>query len=419
MCGRLPDADVALTALSYASQIVFLLMVAMIGLTVGSVALVSRAHGAGDPDRVNHVLEQSTILTVAMAILTAALGNLFAPWLLMALAAEGPSLEAGLAYLRPLLLGSPFYYLSILYAAVLRGVGNTALAFRVALVSNAVNVVLNYGFILGNLGFPALGVRGAAFGTVIAYATSVGLMVYALNRGAIEGLKVRMPRPNRLDGPLLYELWGIGAPAAADMVILNAGFIAIVGMLGRLDEIAVAAHGVGIRVQALAFVPGMSISQAAAAMIGNALGAGDRAEADRIVKAGVAMCTAAMVSLGALFILAATPIVQIFDVQPHTELMRYSVRWMEILGIAMLPVGIWIGFAGMLGGSGATGTSLRIQAVTTLGIQIPVGYVLGYTLDLGPAGVWLGLPIAFTFKALLGFVAWRSGRWARTGVRLE
>jgi putative MATE family efflux protein len=304
------------------------------------------------------------------------------------------------------------------YAAVLRGVGNTALAFRVALVSNAINVAVNYCLILGNFGFPALGVQGAAFGTVIAFSVSVGLMVHHLRHGAIPGLDVRFRLVNP-DRPMLRELWGIGAPAALDMVILNAGFLAIVGMLGRLEEVAVAAHGVGLRVQALAFVPGMSISQAAGAMIGNALGAGNQAEARRTVWAGVAMCTGVMTGLGLLFIVAAEPIVHIFKVHAGSALEMWSVRWMVILGVAMLPVGIWIGFVGMLSGSGATRTSLRINALSTLLVQIPVGWLLGFPLGMGPTGVWMGLPIAFTLKALLGYGAYRRGLWARTGVTLD
>ena len=130
-----------------------------------------------------------------------------------------------------------------------------------ALGSNALNVGLNYLFILGGAGFPALGLTGAALGTGLSQLAAVAVLTLLLARGAEPALQVR-PRLARIDRALMSDLIRIGAPASADILILNAGFLSIVGMLGRLDPLAVAAHGMGLRVQALAFVPGMSISQA-------------------------------------------------------------------------------------------------------------------------------------------------------------
>ncbi len=415
MCGRLPDSEVALTALGFSTQIVFLLMVAMIGLTVGTVALVARAHGAGEAGRVTHVLMQSTQLTGLVALFVATVGNLLAPWMLRLLGATGEPLVVGLAYLRPLLTGSIFFYMNILYAAVLRGVGNTRLPFAVAIASNVVNIVLNYGFILGGWGFPALGVQGAAYGTVISYAFSIVLMVLLLRRGAVPGITVPL-RICKMDRPLIRELWDVGWPAAGDIVILNAGLISIVAFIGRIDEVAVAAHGVGIRVQSLAFVPGMSISQCAGAMIGNALGRGDVEEARRVVRAARRLCTLVMTVLAIVFVALAYPIVHIFDVAPGSALEAYAVDWVRILGVGMAPVGIWIAYAGMLGGAGATMRSLRINFMTTIWLQIPLSWVFGYPLGFGVAGVWAAFPVAFIFKAALGHREYTSGSWTRTGL---
>ena len=134
MCGRLENAEHALSALGFATQVIFLLMVAMIGLTTGNVALVARAFGAKDHDRVNHLFRQSTLLIIYLAIAVAVLGNLAAPAILRALGASEIVLELGLDYLRPLLTFSVVYYLSILYGATLRGVGNTRLAFESAIL---------------------------------------------------------------------------------------------------------------------------------------------------------------------------------------------------------------------------------------------------------------------------------------------
>ena len=417
MVGRTPAAEVALTGMGFATQLVFLLMVAMLGLTIGNVALVARAHGAGQPARVRHILGQSTQLTLVLGVVAATFGNLVAPSVLRLMGAEGAALDAALDYLRPLLTGSVFYYLTILYGASLRGVGNTRLAFGVAAASNVVNFGLNWCLILGNLGAPALGIQGAAVGTVCAQLFSAVLLVGLISRGTVPGIGLSL-RPRAVDWALARTLLRIGAPAAADMVVLNASFLSIVGMLGRIDPVSVAAHGIGLRIQALAFVPGMSISQATGALVGNALGAGRVTEAHAVVRSSLVLCTGIMVALAVGIVALDAPIIRLFDVDPTSGLGRFTSEWMLLLGVTMLPAGAYIAFVGMFQGAGATRLSLGINAVATLAVQIPLSWVLGFPLGLGAFGVWLAFPISFVVKALLGAVLWRRGSWAQAGERV-
>ncbi len=413
MCGRLPNAPDALAGLGFATQLVFLLMVAMMGLSVGSVALVARAHGAGEGDQVEHLLRQSSQLTVLLGLGVAVLGNLAAEPLLMLMGATGAARAEGLAYLRPLLTFTVFYYMSFLYAAVLRGVGNTRLPFLVALGANLLNVALNYGLILGNLGMPALGVQGAALGTVASQVLSVVVLTVLLQRGAVPSVRLRL-RPAPLDGALARQLFRIGAPAALDMLILNGSFLSVVGMLGRIDPVAVAAHGIGLRIQALAFVPGLSISQATSAMVGQTLGAGSEPQARQVSRASMALATAVMSGIAVIIVAGAEPIVGIFDVAHGSALEGYALTWILLLGSSMPMVGIHIALTGTLRGAGATRTSLAINAVSTA-LQVPTSYVLGFVLGWGAFGVWLGIPLSFVLRALLDLWAYRQGAWARLG----
>lgn len=417
MVGRLPDAEQALTGLGFATQIVFLLMVGMIGVTVGSVAFVARAHGAGDARRVDHVVAQSATVAVLLGVGVAILGNLLAVPLLRLLGAGEGDLHAGLAYLRPSLAFSAFSYLSILLAAVLRGVGNTKLPFAVSALSNLLNFLFNYALILGNWGMPALGVAGAAIGTGLSQIVGVVLLTVLLARGAVPALHVR-PRLVAVDLQHVRDLLRIGAPAALDMVVLNAAFLSIVGMLGRIDPLAVAAHGMGLRIQALAFVPGMSISQAIGALVGQSLGAGDTSRARAVVRAGIGMCVVVMTTLAAAILLGAEHIVALFDVDPGGELGAFALTWMRLLGACMPIVGVYIAFVGLFQGSGATRLSLGINALVTLLFQIPLSFVLGFPLGLGAFGVWLAFPLGFVGKAALGIWVYRRGAWARTGAQV-
>jgi Na+-driven multidrug efflux pump len=191
-----------------------------------------------------------------------------------------------------------------------------------------------------------------------------------------------------------------------------------IGMLGRIDGITVAAHGLGLRVQSFAFVPGLGVAQATAALVGQALGASDPERARRIARASMALCVAMMSILAFAIVIAAHPLVRIFDVDAGTPLDRYAVEWMRVLGCAMVPAGLSIALTGVLQGAGATRTSLRINFVMTLLIQIPLAGLLGFGLGLGAFGVWLSFPISFVVRALATYLAYTRDRWAVAGVGL-
>jgi Na+-driven multidrug efflux pump len=222
----------------------------------------------------------------------------------------------------------------------------------------------------------------------------------------------------RLDRPLARDLFRVGAPAALDMVVLNVAFLSIVGMLARVAQVTVAAHGIGIRIQSLAFVPALGVSQATGAMVGNALGGGRVSEAREVVRGGVILSTTISSIIGLSIVVGAVPILAIFDVDATTELGRYSVLWMRVLGWGMPIVGVHIALIGMLRGAGATNTSLMINIVGTLAIQVPLSWFLGFVVGWGAFGIWVALPISFVIRMLLGIAAYRRGHWARAGVTL-
>lgn len=416
MCGRLPHAEAVLTALGFATQLIFLLMVAMMGLTVGTVATIARAHGGGDRERVAHVLAQSSQLTALLGIAVGLIGQVAAGPFVTVMGGSDEVRDIAVSYLRPMLGATALPYLSVLYAAACRGVGNTRLPFLVALVINGLNALFNYGLILGNFGLPAMGLEGAAWGTVCAYGVGDVLMMGLLFRGAVAGLPLRL-RFEAPDFSLARDLYRIGWPAATDMVVLNAAFLSIVGMLGRIDEVAVAAHGIGLRVQALAFVPGMSVSQATGALVGQALGAGDVERARGVLRASVRLCMGIMTTLGVLIIAAGPQILGVFDVSPASTLGGFSLDWMNLLGYGMPLVGFYIAYVGLLQGAGATMESLRINLLTTFAFQIPMSWFLGFPMELGAWGVWAGFPLGFLIKVVLGHRAYRRGAWAITGAR--
>ncbi len=416
MCGWGPDGATALEALGYAGQFAFLLLVAMIGVSVGSVALVARAHGAGDTERVRRLVIQSAELTVLLGLAISAFGFAVARPLYAALGARGEVLRAALAFTYPLMSGTVFSYLTILFGAALRAVGNTRVPFSVAVAANVVNYLVNRGTILGAYGLPAMGVAGAAYGTVASQFFSALVLGALVHRGTEPSLHVPM-RPARIDLGVARELVRIGAPASLDVLLMNITLLSIVAMLGHGDDPAVAAHGLGLRVQSLAFVPGLSISQATAALVGQSLGARDADAARATVRASSLMSTSLMTFIGAVVFVLAEPLVAVFGVPEGSTVAELSVTWMRVLAYGMPLVGLHLAFAGALQGSGATWTSLRLNAIATVA-QLVLSGVLGFVLGLGPLGVWAGFPLSYVLKVALSFDAYRRGQWAQVGTRL-
>ncbi|MBW2162355.1 MAG: hypothetical protein JRH14_20725, partial [Deltaproteobacteria bacterium] len=117
-------------------------------------------------------------------------------------------------------------------------------------------------------------------------------------------------------------------------------------------------------------------------------------------------------------VLGAEPIVAIFDVDPATELGRYSMIWMRVLGLGMPIVGVHIALIGMLRGAGATNTSLRINIVGTMLIQVPLSWFLWFVVGWGAFGIWLAVPVSFLVRMCLGILAYRKGSWARAGATI-
>lgn len=415
MCGHLPNGEEALMALGFAGQILFLMVVIMMGITVGAVALVARAHGARARDRVQHLLQQSVQLTLILGVVAGALGVAATRPLLWMLGATPGVEDAAASFLTPLMGATVLGYLNILLGAVLRGVGNTRLALIVAVVLNVVNVLVNSVLIFGLGPVPSFGLPGAAYGTIFAQLVGVLLTVYLLRRGAEPALELRLTWAP-LDKPLARELLRVGAPAALDMMIMNSALFVIVGLLGRAEPLAVAAHGIGMRLQSVAFVPGLSIAQATGALVGQSLGGGNILRVREVVRASAWLAAGILSALGVLIVVFSSPLIALFGAQPGTVLGDLTYQWMVLLALGMPLVGGHFAYVGLFQGSGATNTGLAINALTVFFFQIPLSLLLGPVLGWGPLGIWIAFPASYGMKLLLELVAYRRGRWAKVGV---
>jgi MATE family multidrug resistance protein len=416
MCGHIDDHGQSLTALGYTVQIWFILLAPASALAVGTVALVSRAHGAGETDRLNRTVAQSAQVAALIGVLVAVAGITLGPTLLRALGAS-PTIEAlGTRYLRTLMLGVPAMFLyEGCVGAALRSVGNTRLPFVCGIAGNVVNLVLAYALIFGHLGMPRLGIAGAGIATAIASYAGVALLVVASRARAIGGLVLRL-RVVGIDREVGRELVRVGLPSLVELLTFYGAMTALIWILARVDETSVAAHAIGARLANLFMVPMSGIAGATAALVGQALGAGsvDRAKAIYRTASRVVLVTATPIAVATF--LCAPAIAGVYDVVPGSSLEHLTVQWLHIVAIAMIPQGVMKALEGLLFGAGATRTVMRINLWSNLGLRLVLAIGLGLGTSLGAVGVWVSWPVVLVVQVPLAYIAYRRGRWAVTGV---
>ncbi|MFQ5552952.1 MAG: MATE family efflux transporter, partial [Thermoplasmata archaeon] len=303
MVGRLPDPAVALAAVGFGGQMVFFTFTIMISITSGTVALVSRFIGAKEPERASRVLGQSLLLGLVLSLPVILVGLLFGESIVALFGAEPDVVAAGGTYIGTVFFAAPFLFTMFISIAALRGAGDTLTPLLVGLLINATNVVLNFHLIFGasyalgglELVIPSLGVFGAAIGTSLSFALGAAVYIALFLRGKLR-LQLRRPRPlwNR---EAARRILRIGAPAGMEQLAFQGGILIWIAMVVSFGTEAFAAHNIGLRIESFAFMPGLGFSIAAAALVGQNLGAEKPKEAERSGRESTKMALLIMSSI--------------------------------------------------------------------------------------------------------------------------
>jgi multidrug resistance protein, MATE family len=417
MCSHIADHGRSLTALGFAVQIVFLLEVPSSALSVGAVALMSRAHGAGDAGRMQRVFAQATLVAVGLGAAVGATAFVFGDRFMGWLGASPDVAAIGSSYLRLLVLAFPATFLSETLAGILRSLENTRLPFLCAVVGNAVNFVLGYGLIFGHFGLPTLGITGAGLATAISEVFVLLLLIVGIHHAAIVGLTLRL-RGALFDRLIAAQIVRIALPSLFEQLSFYGAMTALIWLLARIDESAVAAHSIGSRAAALLMVPAFALSGASSAVVGNALGAGSSADARETLRVSVRLALALMVPIGVVAYACTPWIAAAYDVAPGSALDGYTRDCVHLVSISIVLQGLMLMFEGLLFGAGASGTVMKINLSVDLGLRVTLAALLGLATPLGALGVWLSWPAALLVQLPLAWIAYRRGRWAVTGVEV-
>jgi putative MATE family efflux protein len=377
------------------------------GLSIGVTAIVARRTGEGDRDGAAAATVQAIALAVGLAAVLGVVGVANAPALLRAMGAGDDVIGIGGGYAAVALGGSIVVLLLFLLNAAFRGAGDAVVAMRVLWIANGINIVLAPLLIFGVGPFPKLGVTGAAIATVIGRGTGVALQLYILLRG---GERLRVGARNlRLQFGIMARVLRLSGTGMLQVFISTASWIALMRIVSGFGSEAVAGYTIAIRVVLFAILPAWGLGNAAATMVGQALGAGDPARAERSVWIAAFMNLAFLGGAGLLFVVAAPGIVALFGADAVTH--GYAAGGLRIMSASLFFFAFGMVVLQSFNGAGAAWTPTLLNLVCFWLWEIPLAWVLSYRFGLGPTGVYTAIAVAFSTLAVLSTLLFRRGRW--------
>jgi putative MATE family efflux protein len=402
---RLGAASVAVVGLT--ESMLALIYALAIGLAMAATAMVARRIGERDRERAARTAVQAIALGLFIALPLGALGALLAPRLLAMMGATPDVVGVGSRFTAVMLGGNVVIVLLFLINAIFRGAGDAAVAMRVLSLANAINLVLDPCLIFGLGPFPALGVTGAAVATTTGRGLAVLVQLAALARGTPH-LSIRRDHLH-LDPVTMLALLRLSGSAIVQSLIGTASWIGLVRILSTFGSAAIAGYTIAIRIVIFGLLPSWGMSNAAATLVGQNLGAKKPDRAARSVFLAGAYNMAFLGVVGLVFFSVPGALIGLFTRDP-------AVAPVATQGLRIIAAGFLFYAWGMVlvqafNGAGDTWTPTVINFFVFWLWEIPLAYALSVRGGFGPRGVYLAIAIAFSTLAVVGAILFRRGRW--------
>lgn len=404
--GKLGENAIATVGLT--ESVISIVYSVAIGLSTAATAMVARRIGEKDPESAAHAGMQSLVIALITTLLVSTVGVIFAADILRLMGAQPDVVKEGAVFTRIMLGGSVVIILIFLINGIFRGAGDAAMAMKSLWIASIANIILCPALINGWGPLPALGLKGAAIATTIGRGLGVTYQCYHLFKG---NSVIHFRREHlRIDFPLIRSLVGIAWPATLQFLIASGSWIVLAWIVATTGGTSASAgYQVAIRNVVFFILPAWGLSNAAATLVGQNLGAQqpDRAEKSVLLSARYNAVFMAFVML--LFVFFATPIISIFTADK--EVMAIGALSLQIIGAGYVFYGIGMVMIQALNGSGDTKTPTWINFVCFWLFQIPLAYLLAKTFNWGPSGAFIAIPVAETAIAISAFILFKRGKW--------
>jgi putative MATE family efflux protein len=380
-----------------------------IGLSIGAMAMVARRIGEGNPDGAARAAVQAIALALLVSTTIAVAATPFAPKLLALMGGSPWVIEHGVGFTRVMLACNATVVTLFMVNAIFRGAGDAAIAMRTLWLANWINILLGPCLIFGLGPFPKLGIVGAAIATNIGRGTGA---LFALIKLFRAGGRFQIGwRHLRLEPSVMARLVRLSATGTFQVFIGMASWIGLVRIISSFGSNAVAGYTFGIRVILFALLPSWGMANAAATMVGQALGAKNPERAERAVwKAGFYNMIFLGI-VGVLFIVFAPQIIWLYTSDPQVS--QYGIDCLRIVAYGFLFYAYGMVLGQSFNGAGDTWTPTIINLFVFWLWEIPLAWVLSEVLGMGPRGVFVAITVAFSTLAVVSAIVFRQGRWKR------
>ncbi len=378
-----------------------------IGLAMATTAMVARRTGEHKPEEASNTAFQAIITGIFISLLIAVPGYIFAEEILRIMGSSDHMINDLAGYTRIMLVGNVVIMLLFIINAVFRSAGDAAISMRVLWFANILNVILDPCLIFGYGPFPEMGIAGAAVATNIGRGMAVAYQFYILFRGK---RRIKLKLENlRINFALIWQLIKLSMGGIGQNIIATSSWIGLVRIVSIYGSEVVAAYTIAIRVVVFALLPSWGISNAAATLVGQNLGAKqpERAEGSVWLTGRINMLFMGVVSI--FFI--ATPEVFIRLFISDTSVVEVGSTCLRIMSYGLISYALGMVLINSFNGAGDTRTPTLINLVAFWIVEIPLAYFLAISLNLKENGVFMSIVIAETFLTLLAFYFFRKGNW--------
>ena len=378
-----------------------------IGFAMSATAIVSRRIGEKEPRKAANAAYQALLVAGVTTILISIIGIFFSDNLLRLMGANSEVIAKHGVYTKLMLGGNFTIMFLFILNGIYRGAGDAAIAFKVLLFSNTINIILDPLLIFGIGPFPELGVAGAAVATNIGRGLGVVFQLYTLFYGSSR-IQLFL-KDLRVDIEQIVAFLKLSSSGIFQFLIGTSSWIVMVRIISEFGSIAVAGYTIGIRIIIFALLPSAGLSNAAATLVGQNLGAGKPHQAEKSVwSTGIANA----IFLGTIgLILIVFPESTIRLLVQQDDVVAKSVECLRIISIGFIAYGFGMVLVNSLNGAGDTLTPMFINIFCFWLIEIPLAYLLAIKLGMQEKGVYYAIVIAETAMTLIALFFFMRGKW--------
>ncbi|MCF8451108.1 MAG: MATE family efflux transporter [Taibaiella sp.] len=380
-----------------------------IGLSAAATAMVARRVGEKNNEGAANAGAQAILLAIIASIVLGVPGYLFAGEILKIMGAEPAAIADGITYARIMLGGNVAIVLLFLINGIFRGAGNASIAMKSLWIGNIFNILLDPILIFGFAFIPALGIKGAAIATTTGRSIGVIYQLYHLWRSTgLLRIKMHHFKPQ---WQILKGLVAIAAPATFQFIIASASWIFLAAMIAEYGSAASAGYQTAIRLIVFFILPAWGMSNAAATLVGQNLGAQLPERAEQSVRITTKYNVIFMAFVTLIFLLFAYPIVGFFIPESEIQQLKYAAMSLQIISSGYIFYGISMVITQAFNGAGDTRTPSFVYFLGFWVFQVPFAYLLHKYTSMGITGIFIAVPVAETLMAIVVYFLFRTGKW--------